>query len=229
MGKKLFLILVFLFQGANSQVLSKDPNSPSFKLTGDSRIVSNFVHRGVSQTNNDPGMQTALWFNFGPQFRMGLWGSNVSYPGQDTHLWVALNADIRIPFSDQVGLRFKYSDNKYYASNSRNGNTFGAHLDIYGYKSIFEMDSNWEGTQAGANYFAFGKLYHVFGDWLWDNQIGYSMLKTSNLSNYFDIKTAFGNVKNNFEYFVSATWTSNPSQFSGRGDLFLIFSVGAGF
>ena len=228
MGKFFFALLFFIQVQTHAQTAT-NPNTPSLKLSGDSKIFSNFTHRGVSQTNNDPGMQTSLWFNFGPQFRMGLWGSNVTYPGQDTHLWVALNADIRIPFSDKVGLEFKYSDNKYYASNSRNGTTFGAYLDIYGYKTTFEMDSNWNGTEAGANYFAFGKLYYLFGDWMWDNQIGYSMLKTSNYSNYFDIKSSFGNVKNNFEYFVTLTWTSNASQFSGRGDLFLIFNVGAGF
>ena len=88
-------------------------NSPSYKLEGNAQLASNFVSRGLTQTNKDPGLQSAFWFNFGPQFRLGIWGSNVHYEGIDSHIWIRLNGDIKIDFSANANLVMKYSNNNY--------------------------------------------------------------------------------------------------------------------
>jgi len=203
--------------------------APTYKLEGNALLVSNFVSRGLTQTNNDPGLQSSFWFNFGQQFRVGVWGSNVNYPGQDTHVWLRMNADLKIVFSPNANLRFKYSVNNFYSSNSRNGNTLGLHLDLYAYKVIYELESNWEATSTRSTHFGFQKTYDVLGGWKWDNQVGFSMLKADNYQSYFDIRSFIGSNNNAFEYRAGATWTSSPSQFAGRGDLFAIFIIGVSF
>lgn len=208
---------------------TKSPNAPSYKLEGNAQLTTNFVSRGLTQTNKDPGLQSTFWFNFGPQFRLGLWGSNVHYEGYDTHAWIRLNGDIKIDFSSNSNLVLKYSNNNYFAGNSRNGNTMGLHLDIYGYKVLYEMESNWEGSSTSSTHFAFQKTYEVFGDWKWDNQIGYSMLKVTNFQNYFDLRSFIGSSSGTFEYQAGVTWTSSPSQFAGRGDLFFAAIIGVNF
>ncbi|MEK6773745.1 MAG: TorF family putative porin [Bdellovibrionota bacterium] len=234
--KKFCLLILFLAisnmskaQTPGTTDAKNSMNSPSYKLEGNAQLTSNFVSRGLTQTNKDPGLQSAFWFNFGPQFRLGIWGSNVHYEGIDSHIWVRLNGDIKIDFSANANLVVKYSNNNYFPSNSRNGNTLGLHLDIYNVKVLYEMESNWEGTSTSSTHFAFQKTFDVFGSWKWDNQLGYSMLKVDTSQNYFDLRSFIGSSNGAFEYKAGATWTSSPSQFNGRGDLFAIFTIGVNF
>ncbi len=229
-GKSIVRILFALigFSFASIAHSAGNADAPTYQLMGQAEIQTQFIHHGLTQTKNDPALQSTFWFNFGPQFRLGLWGSNVNYDGIDTHLWFKMNAEIKTDFSDKTTLKILYSENKYYAGNSRNGNTIGLHLGFYEYQVIYEMDSNWEGTETKSSYFAFQKTFDVFGTWKWDNQLGYSMLKADGYSNYFDIRTMVGKQINTFNLRGGLTWASSSS-IGGRGGLFIIGALGVAF
>ncbi len=48
-------------------------------LSGTADIVSNYVWRGVSQTDNAPAVQTGATYSFDSGFYAGLWGSSVNF------------------------------------------------------------------------------------------------------------------------------------------------------
>lgn len=203
--------------------------SPTYRLLGEAELQSHFIHHGLSQTNKDPSLQGLFWFNFGPQFRLGVWGSNTNYEGSDIHLWLRFSADVKVDFSTTADLKIRYSQNQFYKSDSRNGSTVGLDLGLFTYHIIYEIESNWDGTNTGSSYYAFQKSIDVFGSWKWNNQVGYTMVKADAYSNFFDFRTGIGTQIKDIFVEVVATDTSIPSQFNERGDLFFLLSVKAQF
>lgn len=200
-----------------------------YQTEGTTSILSHFVRHGLSQTNKDPSLQTSIFIPVGPQFRIGLWGSNVSYEGLDNHILIRIPVELKLEFNKDVNLTIGYSANQYYKSHGRDGNTTSLQLNVFDYLIVHELESNWEGTETKSKYFAFNKTFTFGGDFNWENQLGYTIISVENLQNYFDIMTAVSGRANNLIYKFTVTATSNPGQFNGAGDIFGIFSLGFGF
>lgn len=226
----LTLVLFAIFLSSHSVLAqaSRDQKS-NYQTEGKASILSHFVHQGLSQTNKDPSLQTSLYMAIGPQFRIGLWGSNVSYEGLNNHILIKVPVELKLEFNKDVNLTIGYSMNQYYKSRIRDGNTTTLQLNVFDYLIIHELESNWEGTETKSKYFAFNKSFKISNDFTWENQLGYTILSVENLQNYFDVMTGIGGKSNNLTYKFTVTATSTPSQFTGRGDVFGIFGVGFGF
>lgn len=227
----LWIFICFQLGSAYAQTPTTPPQggSPTYKLSGAAEVQSHFVYHGLSQTNKDPAFNGSFWFNFGPQFRLGMWGSNTNYEGTDTHLWMRLNGDIKIDFSQNSDLVIGFSQNQYYKSNSRDGTTISLNFNFFTYHVIYELESNWEGTTSAATYFAFQKVFDVFSRYKWDNRVGYTTTAATGYSAFLDLKTGLGTQLGDIFGELSFTGTSSPSQFNGRGDYFFIFSLRANF
>ncbi len=204
---------------------------PDYRLNGTATLASNFVEKGLTQTKGDPGLQSDFWFNFGSQFRMGLWGANVRYDStQTTHFWLKANADVKVDFSDSVKMNIIYNENKYFKANNRDGNTVGIHFDFWGWKIIYDMDSNWEGTRNGATYAGAGKDTLIGGgSWIWSNQGGYTMPKADGVNGFFDIRSGIGSKLKDFILMGSLTYTTATGEFKDQGQLAFILSATVGF
>lgn len=227
------LTLVFFVFGAFYPIHStfaqnKDSRS-DYQTEGTTSILSHYVHHGLSQTNLDPSLQTSIFVPIGPQFRIGLWGSNVSYEGSDNHMLIRIPADLKLEFNKDVSLTIGYALNQYFKNRRRNGDTTRLNLNVFEYIVVHELESNWEGTETKSKYFAFNKTFRIYGDYNWENQLGYTILSVENLQNYFDIMSSISGRSNKLEYKFALTATSAPSQFTGKGDVFGIFSLGFGF
>lgn len=199
-------------------------------MTGGATLSTNFVEKGLTQTEGDPNMQGDFWFNFGPQFRLGVWGSNVRYDETSTtHFWMKLNGDIKVDFSPETNMIIKYSDNKYFKSNNRDGNTIGIHFDFGGYKIFYDMDSNWEGSDGKATYFGVGKAVLMGGDWVWNNMGGYTMPKVDGVTSYFDIRSSFGKKLKNIFVEGVATYANAPGPLKDRAKTSVFLSATASY
>ncbi|MNT03854.1 putative bacterial protein [compost metagenome] len=199
--------------------------SPTFKLSGDVSLLSHYVEYGLSQTDKDPSLQGSFWFNFGPQFRMGLWGSNVKFPGGDDHFNLRLNADLKVDFSKESHAIIAYSQSQYYSNGDRNGNILGLHLKFGTYRVTYDGLSNWEGTDERSVRFGLGKDFDIFTTWKWLNEIGYNTPNVSNINPYFDLRTGIGTKAGVIFIQAAVSATSEPGQFNGAGDIFLILSA----
>ncbi|HRO67024.1 MAG TPA: hypothetical protein PL182_05630, partial [Pseudobdellovibrionaceae bacterium] len=98
------IALTLIFSVFSLPVAAQTNNAATYRLDGLVSLMSNFVESGLTQTDNDPALQGSFWFNFGPQFRMGLWGGNVSYDGQDSHFLLKLNAELKVDFSQDSNM-----------------------------------------------------------------------------------------------------------------------------
>ncbi len=207
---------------------AQDANRPTFFLQGDTTILSHYVDYGLSQSNNDPSLQGSFFFNLGPQFRLGVWGSSVGYPSSDTHVWMKGVADIRIPFTENVEWTIRYWDNHYFKSNGHDGNTIGFDLKLSSWVVIYEIHSNFLGYGVSADYAALGKTIEFSQYLKWYNQFGMVQFVNSTYGNYFDIKTLFNYQSGRLIYQLGSAFNSNAGQFSG-GAVFLWAGVGVKF
>jgi hypothetical protein len=52
------------------------------------------------------------------------------------------------------------------------------------------------------------------------------MVTVDNLQNFFDLRSKISSSYNRLDFHLAATATSNPSQFNGNGDMFIILGMG---
>lgn len=84
---KLYLTLIaFIISTAPAKVLSQE----QFDFSGNVEVVSDYVYRGISQTDENPALQGNIDLNY-DDFKVGVWGSNVDF-GEDA------NANIELDF-----------------------------------------------------------------------------------------------------------------------------------
>jgi len=205
---------------------------PNFKMNGNVALLTNFVEHGLTQTDGDPSLQGAFGFNFGPQFKMGVWGSNVNYNSTE-HFLLKANAELRVILSSWTDFRLGYNSNHYFKTTTRNGNTTYFVITSHGFRIRYEKETNWNGSDSSSTYYSFGKSFDLSQSWKWDLEAGYTMLKdVPNMENYFDARMSFfyKSDSNNITYQLSATGTSIPSQFSnGQGNTFVYAGASTSF
>lgn len=225
----IFFVSTFLCLSVFAQQQQPDDNTPSFKMNGDVSLLSNFVDKGLTQTEKDPSLQGNFSFNFGPQFRMGVFGSNVNYNSTE-HFELRFNAELKVVISNNADFKFGYFDNHYYHTINRDGSNTYLQITVQGFRVYYETESDWEGTASRATYYAFGKIFELNKFWKWDTQVGYSMLKATGYTDYFDGRTTFMyKDSNNITYSAGVTATSAPTQFAGRGDVMGIVGASTTF
>lgn len=203
---------------------------PSFKMNGEVSLLTDYVEHGLTQTDKDPSLQGAFSFNFGPQFKLGVWGSNVNYDSTE-HFLLKINAELKVQVSTTTDFKLGYFDNRYFKTDTRNGNTTYLVITSHGYRIRYETNSNWEGTDSRSSYYSFGKTFDINQSWKWDNEVGYTMINdVDGIDNYFDIRSSFlYKGSSNITYQITGTATSAPSQFKGQGDVFILAGASTNF
>nr|BFD60755.1 hypothetical protein CKG001_28620 [Bdellovibrio sp. CKG001] len=204
---------------------SKASTSPTFDLSGDVSLLSHYVEYGLSQSDHSPALQGSFWFNFGSQFRLGVWGSNTNYEQGDDHFNLRLNADIKVDFSPNANLIIGYSESQFYNGGDHNGNILSLHLHLWKSRIMYDALSNWEASKERSARFAFGNTMDVFGSWKWDNEVGYNTPEVDSINPYFDARTGLGRKWGVIFFEGALTGTSESSQFNGAGDYFFILSA----
>lgn len=194
--------------------------NPSYLVSGEAQLLSHFIDRGLSFSNDNPAMNASFLFNLGSQLKLGFWGSNISNVSAiDDNFWFKALGEIAIEFSDKFKSRFYISDDHFYKSDIRNGQIAGLDIDYHSYLFKLEWDSNFEGTKTNAEYFNFGRFFVFKKDFKYGGYIGYTNSHASTLSSYFDIRPELQySVSTNSNAELGASFNSNGSQFGSRGD-----------
>lgn len=202
-------------------------NKPTYRFSGDAQLLSHFVDRGLSITDNNPALTASFLFNFGQQFRLGFWGSNISnVTSSDDNLWLKFIADVKIEFSTDSTFLIYLLDDHYYKNNIRNGQSLGMNFDYKSYMSQLEWLRNYQGTGVGAMYLQLGKNFPLYRKILPRVSVGYMVQNSNGYLNYFNLKgTAIYTVTSVFEMESGITAVTNSTQFEGRGDPAFYFGI----
>jgi uncharacterized protein (TIGR02001 family) len=225
-----FILLVFLPLSTWAQTTGT-ADKVEKKIDGDAGLLTDYVWHGLTQTKRNPAIQSSLYYHLGPNLRLGAWGSNVSYYGRSkANALLKLQADISLNFTENVGMGIHFSDNHYFESDDRDGNTFGLDFDAFGYNFLLEQEGNWQGTVSKARYYGVRRTWDVFGRWKWENQAGFTQFENMpSLSDYLDFRTAIGTATGLVFWQAGLTFTNNNTQFGDACDYFFVFSAKARF
>ena len=226
---KVFLIALLI--GVSTSIARAQNAPPSYKMEGEATLMTNKIEYGISQTRKQPALAGNFWFNWGPQFRLGVAGNNVGFPQDDTHFIARINGELKIVFSADTNMVIGFGDHHYFPANAHDGNVLGLKFDLWTYVIRYENLSNFMGTKNSASSFSFAKTWDVFTDWKWENRLGYMMMTAPGASNYFYYETYIGKKPGAIYYQVGASYNSASSAWGeGIADpMFLILRATVNF
>ncbi len=217
--QSLFILCVFLPLFAWSQTSLE---SSGKKIQGDTSLLTNYIWHGITQTKLNPALQSSLYYNLNQTLRFGIWGSNVNYANASkANSLLKLQGDIFIPLSPNISMGIHYSDNHYFETDDRDGNTLGLDFEAFKFNFLYEQESNWQKLGVKSKYLRIRKVWTVFSNWNWENHIGYTQVDDSAIASYFDVLSGIGTSSGPFSWQVGVTSTSNNSQFAGAAETFI--------
>ena len=109
--------LLLPLAGFAGSAAAQDEEASAF--TWNAAVTSDYVFRGVSQSDEDPALQLGADFSFGPGFYLGAWASNVDFGSEvgadvEFDVYVGWSTD----FSDTVNLDVSLLRYIYFGENS---------------------------------------------------------------------------------------------------------------
>ena len=192
-------------------------------------ILSDYIRQGLTQTNHDPAFQTGVGYEFHPQLRVGIWGSNASYENENTHLNFKTYFSYRLLFTQNSTLLVRYDLSNYYKATSRNGPVLSLDLILFSFHILYSKDDNWEGTDTEGSWVGVKKEFDFSAETALSVIVGYSQLDLATIDNYADAEIAYIYKLNPVKISAHLTGTSNSSQFHGRGDFSMSAQISTQF
>lgn len=196
-------------------------------ISGNAQLLSHFIVKGLSYSDNNPAMNASFLVNLGPQVKFGLWGSNISnLSARDDNFWLKIYAQVKFNSADNILTDVYIEDSRFYKSDQRNGQNIGFNFKYKSYDFGFEWMSNLEGTQTNAEYLWFGRLFDYKKNMKWGGYSGLTNSHSSSFNSYLDFKILGQYIFNPvFNAEAGVTFNSNSVQFGTRGDPFLYAAI----
>lgn len=203
--------------GKKSQAQERaDSKSESSKLYAEVNVLTNYVSKGIAQTQKDPAFQAGFGYKLNSA-RFGLWGSNVKYEGTDEHLNMRAYIGYDFFFTSNVDMLFRYDFSRYYKSGTRNGTILSFDLNLFSYHVLHEREDNFEGLKGERSWYAFRKEWQIPWSLFFEATIGYSTISTAGYNNYFDSDLQVKYKTSAITYALGSTFNSAASQFGTAG------------
>lgn len=221
----IFVVIHFLVSPAHAQGASQEIS----RMYGEITLMSNYVEKGLTQSDKNPSLGAELGYGFGAQGKIGFVAYSVKYPAEDTSVSMQAYGEYKFIFTPATDLKIRNDLVRYFSEDTRNNILIKLDQNFFGYHVLFEYEDNFEGTKSNRNWFGFHKEWPFYSIYQIDFTGGYSMLDLPGYNNYFDTKTGISYVKPNFSVGIFHTFTSQASQFHGQGDMFFLLELVANF
>lgn len=146
-------------------VQAQDEGESAWEFSGELTITTDYVWRGVSQTDENPAVQPGFEAAHSSGFYAGVWASNVDYdtPGDGIDLEVDIYAGWSFDLSDAVNLDLSVTRYIYPGANS------GWNIDYNEYAATFTFVETYYATVAYADDMVNSDVESVYlnvgGDW----------------------------------------------------------------
>jgi len=173
-------------------------------LSGNMTLASNYVFRGISQTQNLPAVQGGLTYQFPVGLYANVWGSNVKF--QDTNANLELDTiagwrgDFLQDFSYDVNLdRYNYVGEQGLSYNELNS--------ILNYKILqlgFSYSANVYATHRTGKYYLVGLNYDIPAEYLYHIE----NVSIHGSTGHYSLPRAAGNSYNDYSAWISKGFKS---------------------
>lgn len=220
-----FFILAASLGSINSAFAQTNPAIS--KMYGDIGLTSNYVDRGITQSNKTISLGAGLGYWFGAQGRIGFESASVNFPNESANVEIRAFGEYKFVFNPNADLKVRDDLVRYFAEGTRNKMQVTLDQNLFGYHFLVSREDNFEGTKNPRNWFA---LHH---DWPLGSSsqinatVGYSMVEGYN--SYFDGLFGVSYLMSNVILSLSTTYVSSAEQFNGMANQFFIFGLNAKF
>ena len=182
--KRIFLTVWILLMAAAPMTALADDTSP---FTWEAGVVSDYVFRGASQTDEDPTVQAGLTWTHDSGFYAGAWASGVDFgtdkPDAEVDVFVGYSFDINEAVNLDVALnRYNYPDAG--ASNYNELITTTTFAEQYTLTVAYSDDFG--GSDTDAWYVAAGTSLGLPEDFSLDLSVGRSLFEKEFSEDYTD-------------------------------------------
>jgi len=197
------------------------------KMYGEVSLSSNYVDKGLTQSNKTISVGAGAGYWFGNQGRIGMRANSVNYQGESANVELAGFGEYKFLFTPNADLRIRNDLVRYFSEGIRNKVIVLLDQNFFNYHILALREDNFEGTKTPRNWFAFHK------DWIYspsvqiNTTVGYSMVE--NYNNYFDTRAGLTYLTGNLAISVFNTYVSAANQFNGRADMAYFIVVAAKF
>lgn len=220
-----FALLHFFSSIAHAQTAAAQEIS---KMYGEITLMSNYVEKGLTQSDKNPSLGAELGYGFGGQGRMGVVAYSVKYPLEDVSVSMRIYGEYKFIFTPTAALKVRNDLVRYFAGDSRNNILIKLDQSFGEYHILYEYEDNFEGTNTNRNWFGFRKDWPFATIYQFNVTAGYSMVELP-LNNFFDTKIGVSYTTPTFSAGIFNTYTSQAAQFGGQGDMFFLLEVVAKF
>ena len=112
MKKYLQTLLPVCLLAAAPLAMAEDDKDKAWSMTGNVALTTDYIFRGISQTNTDPALQGGFDFEHKSGFYAGVWGSNVEF-GDEAHIEIDLYGGYKFKVGKMIevdvgGIHYRY-------------------------------------------------------------------------------------------------------------------------
>lgn len=157
-------------------------------IAGNVSLATDYVYRGVTQTNNQPALQGGFDWKHPIGLSLGVYGSNVYFPGSPSSLelatYGAYTYDLRKDWNVSAGLAYL----SYFQGDDRNTLVIPVRTQWREYSLEVDYSPNFKG-EGDAWYFLVGWSKKLIYQMTFGAYVGYSIFSdTATAPNYVDSK-----------------------------------------
>lgn len=226
------LVVLQVMCGRRSLAQSNPPKDKAgaeeAKLYGNLAIMTNYIEKGLSQTDMGPAVQAGFGYQW-TQGRVGLWGSSVRYPNENATMTVQPYVGHTFLFSEKSNLTLRYAYSKYFNSGRRDSTIFSVDWLFMDYNILFERDENFEGVRNARLWFGAHKKYQLPYDLLMGVTAGYSKTRIAGAQDFLDIRGELIYLYKDMSYALGSTFNSNAKYFGPRAGVTFYLAVKVNF
>lgn len=185
-----------------------DAPAPDWTFPGSASLTSDYIFRGLTQTNKDPALQAGIEFDHASGFYVGAWGSNISWlsdlGGISSSLEIDAYLGYRMKFAGDWGLDFGIYT-YYYPGDFPGGFTSADTTEIYGAISYGIASLKYSHTltnafgfsdSKGSGYLDLSANWEFSPSWVLNGHVGHQRIDGFGDASYTDWKLG---VTKNFE------------------------------
>lgn len=197
------------------------------KMYGEVGLASNYVDKGITQSNKNLSFTAGLGYWFGAQGRIGVDATSVKYINDDATMEIRLLGEYKFLFTPNSSLKIRNDFYRYSPSGQRDKILVSLDQDLFTYHVLYSYEDNFEGTRSPRSWFAFNHDFPFMSVYQLNATLGYSMI--NNYTSYFDTRLGISYTTSNFSVGIFNTYVSAADQFNGAADMAFLLAFNAKF
>lgn len=206
-------------------------------FSGSMTFVSNYVFRGLSQSENLPAVQGSLYYTFPIGVYLNLWGSNVKF-NDDSGASVELDtiAGYRNTIGDNFSYDLSFARYNYPGASQINYNELIALANFYFLQASYAYAYDYSGLHVKSNYFNGGINYTIPSEYFFNIPdvsivalVGHDDFDSSAVNSYSDYSIAISKKIKNYAFTLQWTGTNGNAHNSPYDGNQIIAQLAANF